>query len=1105
MRKIVIVGTYEAKMLLRTWKFWILAVLGMFFPILMNVAIVIMRKFGEGPGEFHLESASAYLLFYFYSYAQAIVIVFLASDFREKDKKAKIDEVMSSRPVSNFQYIFGKYLGLMIPIIILALIVVFLSVILNLIVNKSLIINPYFKLLILMNIPALIFITAFIIFISSLVRNSAIVFLVIGGYMFLIIKTLAGNIWSANKLYFLLDYGCFFLPMFPSDMVGIVNTGFIVMQRVFYVCLGLFFIHISVVLYPRLKQSKFQAAAFLIIGILFLSVSLSIFNNFYVDERERKNIIAREHQAGKDINNPGNLEIKHYDFTIDLFRNEKPLSVACSIGLEKKSNYAGDTVIFHLNPGLKIESIRDEENHELAFTRKESNVIVETKNSRIVGESEVFSLIITYTGTIDERHNFINREENDRGEIDKYDGPWMKENVTHMLQRNNTFLFSESNWYPALGKAYGYTYPEKEPVSFFTMEATITTLDGIEVLTQGDLIEKRGGENENVTLWKSSIPLSKLTLNAGKYTVISDTVDNIVMRLYYSPKHKETIEFFKGSEESIITLVKDVLYTIENSMGLTYPYNTLTFVETPLQLQWFRQKGIMKNLMAPPGIVMLREEVLAASFKEIFNRVKRNAERRKEDLTEDEMRKRVFLRFLEERLFDINSWNAEKFSNPIQSYWTHRLNFTGKGYPIFEYFLNEYFTEIVSRNIYRMIYPHSRERVEIVGHLNNWEYENRYDVKIDTLFSALRKTPLIDLQPERQPKLFYAAMKFKGTRLFSILKEYLGEEGQKKAMREFVERRSYRSSEIKDFLAVAEDVTGKELDWFYSDWIKGTSFPGYVLENVEAYKVRGGEKGVLYQVNARITNGEPSSGFIKVILRYDEGESVKQLQVEGNSTVEVGFTSNVQPEALVVDPIFAQNRSVINKNISVPERFSKVQLWDGIRNVTSEFGDKYEIIVDDLDEGFKTTSNEKARYFRPKSSNDGWDLREDSDAFGKYKRSYRRKDPGNGNSTAIWEAEIPEKGLYNVYIYMYKGNSWFERQLRNRTATDYHYKIKHADGEEDIHLSWKDAAPGWNFVGRFYYDEGSMAKITLTDDANGLLIIDAVKWEYATNGDITKK
>jgi len=1104
MNKIIIVAKYETKMLLRTWKFWILAILGMFFPILMNVAIIIMRRIGEGPGEFHLESTAAYLLFYFYSYAQAIVVIFLASDFREKDKKAKIIEVMSSRPISNFQYIFGKYLGLMGPVIVLALIVVFLSTVLTLIVNHKLIIAPYIFLLLLMNIPALIFITAFIIFISSVVRNSAVVFISICAYMFLIIWTMVKHMWSFNKLYLLLDYGCFFLPMFPSDLVGIVNMEFVLLQRLLYVCLGIFFISISVILYPRLKQSRFLAVTSSLTGIIFLFLALAIFRHFWNEETDRKNIVNNELSAGKEITNTEGLKIKHYDFAIDLFTENSPLQVSTEVTFEKEENVKIETIVLNLNPGLKITAIKDKAGNELAFERKESNIIIQTGNSGI-NENGNFKLDISYEGEIDETRNFINREENDRGEVDKYDGPWMKENVTHLLREDMVFLFSESHWYPALGKAYGYEYPDRPPVSFFTMNARVSSLPDIRVLTQGDLIEEKIEDTRQISFWETEVPVSKVTLNAGNYTVISDTVRNIITKLYYSPKHEETVYFFKDSAESILPIINDVFYTIELTTGLKYPYKTLSFVETPLQLQWYRQKGIMQNLAVPPGIVMLREELLAASFKEIYNSVKRRAERRKEDLTEEEMRKRVFLRFLERYIFNIDAWNAEKYSNPIQNYWTNVLSVEGKGFPIFEYFLSEYLTDCVSRDIDRMLHPLSREREQIIGENRLWEYEWRYKIKVDTLFNAIRKVPLVELDPADNPNLFFAAMKFKGTRLFQVLKEYLGEEDLKKTLGKFTSTRSYKSSTIEDFITVAEEVSNKELDWFYTDWINGTSFPGYVLENVETFKVRGGKKGITYQVNARIRNGEPYNGFIKVILRFKEDEIVKRMTIDGSKTIEVGFTVNNQPEELLVDPIFARNRRTIRSKISIPERFSKVETWDDIRYVTDTFNRDREKVIDDLDEGFKTVSGTKRKYFRPEGGIDEWNIRETSDAFGKYKIGYRIKAPGRGSSEAIWETDIAETGLYMVYIYMYRGSSWFQRRFKNTTATNYQFTVKHSEGEDTVFLSWKDSAPGWNPVGRFYYKQGDKAQVILSDKANGLLIVDAIKWEFSTNGRLSKK
>ena len=67
-------------------------------------------------------------------------------------------------------------------------------------------------------------------------------------------------------------------------------------------------------------------------------------------------------------------------------------------------------------------------------------------------------------------------------------------------------------------------------------------------------------------------------------------------------------------------------------------------------------------------------------------------------------------------------------------------------------------------------------------------------------------------------------------------------------------------------------------------------------------------------------------------------------------------------------------------------------------------------------------------------------------------------------------------------------------RFRRSQNIDYHYQISHDDGMEEVAFEDEEAGDGWNYLGTFYFSEGS-AKVELTNKSEGrLLIADAVKW-----------
>jgi aminopeptidase N len=76
-------------------------------------------------------------------------------------------------------------------------------------------------------------------------------------------------------------------------------------------------------------------------------------------------------------------------------------------------------------------------------------------------------------------------------------------------------------------------------------------------------------------------------------------------------------------------------------------------------------------------------------------------------------------------------------------------------------------------------------------------------------------------------KLFGAATFDKGAWVLHMLRRVMGEEKFFKALREYVREYSYRNVTTEDFRAVCERVHGKDLDWFFAQWVYGVSRPAY--------------------------------------------------------------------------------------------------------------------------------------------------------------------------------------------------------------------------------------------------------------------------------------
>ncbi len=96
---------------------------------------------------------------------------------------------------------------------------------------------------------------------------------------------------------------------------------------------------------------------------------------------------------------------------------------------------------------------------------------------------------------------------------------------------------------------------------------------------------------------------------------------------------------------------------------------------------------------------------------------------------------------------------------------------------------------------------------------------------------------------------------------------------------------------------------------------------------------------------------------------------------------------------------------------------------------------------------------------------------------------------GAAPSTATWTPTIPSSGSYKVYA------RWTAHPNR---ATDAKYTVSHAGGDTLVTVDQEQSNGSWVLLGTFSMAPGSGHKVSLTDQANGYVIADAVRLLDAT-------
>ena len=107
-----------------------------------------------------------------------------------------------------------------------------------------------------------------------------------------------------------------------------------------------------------------------------------------------------------------------------------------------------------------------------------------------------------------------------------------------------------------------------------------------------------------------------------------------------------------------------------------------------------------------------------------------------------------------------------------------------------------------------------------------------------------------------------------------------------------------------------------------------------------------------------------------------------------------------------------------------------------------------------------------------------------TNVFGYYYSGYRPNAPGNGSERLTWRVDIPVAGSYEVFAW------WTAAEDR---ATNAPFSVAHADGSTVVRVDQTQGGSRWQSLGVYRFDEGS-ASVALTDDANGYVVADAVRF-----------
>ena len=472
------VAKYESKLLMRSWFYRIFLVLAVLFLTFYNFSMLVN---GDNTGMWILRALPSnipYINLLLLNTGQAVIAVFLSSEFLKADKKLDTSEVFYVHPLSNAEYVIGKIWGNLNVFIRLNLIIIVLVVVFNFVSEVKIDWVSYIIYFFIISVPTLIFIFGLSVGLMLIIKNQAITFVVLLGYIALTL------FYIGEKFYYLFDYMMYSLPLVKSSIVGFTNLPVIINHRLIYLFIGLGFLCISIFLFRRLPNTKYGRYRWLVFAcFLIIAGLIAGYNhvNTIVQASYRRAMFTKINN--KYVNSP-QMVIEKYDINIE----QRPETISASVIMHGTAQESASVFTFCLNPSLHVNEIK-ENGKELTFTREHQILLLDF--GRVLTKGDTTTLEIKYEGTINEDFCYLDIPSELLQE--KYSIESMFNiDKKYSFQTKDYVLFTpETYWYPRPGVAYSSENPDWQSAYFSNYRLTVKTINRLKAISQGTMISPK--------------------------------------------------------------------------------------------------------------------------------------------------------------------------------------------------------------------------------------------------------------------------------------------------------------------------------------------------------------------------------------------------------------------------------------------------------------------------------------------------------------------------------------------------------------------------------------------------------------------------------------
>ena len=630
---ILAVARIEAKTLWRSWFFRIFSILAIAFIGLFDVAA--LAPFTHTPWEFRgIPSSIPYMSILLLNWVQAVIAVFLASDFLKRDRKLDTTEVVYMRSMTNSDYVTGKTLGILLMFLLLNVAVLIVGGVLNVFFAKvPFVWQSYLFYPLLISLPTLVFILGLAFFMMILIRNQALTFVLLLGYIGVTLFYLGPKVDPG------FDYLGFSMPMFWSGMAGLAHAGIVLVHRGIYLFLGLACIAATMAMIRRLPQSRVMTGAARVWAVIALVIAIVLAFVFAGSGKAGQALRSHMRDIAEEAAGEPQPNIARCD--IDLVHRGRGLEGTARLALVNDGAQELDEYLLRLNPGLSVTSVEGA-GGALDYSRDAHLLRIRPAGPLAPGAGD--SLTVRWSGTIDEEAMYPDVDEKTRSSRNRIIFMDVGKRYAY-VEPSLVLLTPEAMWYPTAGPGFVPSDPLAHRRDFTAYSLTVHTRPGLTAVSQGTVESDVAG----TFMFTPEDPLPQISLAVGPYERFSTVVDSVEYAVCHHDAEYYYAEHFTEIGDTLSSLIKDLRQEFENRVGLEYPFPRLTIVEVPIHFTAYDRVWSVSQATVQPEIVLFPEKgvgLRGADLQMMSRRMERRTDRSNQDISAAESQSGLFTRFV---------------------------------------------------------------------------------------------------------------------------------------------------------------------------------------------------------------------------------------------------------------------------------------------------------------------------------------------------------------------------------------------------------------------------------------------------------------------------